>query len=179
MKLSQKNFHLLFIIGIIGKGIDGLIEVVSGGALFFVTAQSLRNLAGWLTEDELSEDPNDFVATHLVAFFNHLSISTKHFAALYLALHGIVKLGLVTGLLLKKLWVYPTAIVVHGLFLGYQCYRITQTHSIGLAIFSLIDLLILGLIWQEYKHLKRARLITLEIHEHENPSGAATNNIQS
>lgn len=154
MKLTQKQVHLLFKIGVVSKGIDGFLEVVAGIALFFVTTGSLRDLVDWLTRGELSEDPHDFVATHLVAFFNHLSINTKYFAAIYLLTYGMVKLGLVTGLLLEKLWAYPTALVVLGLFLCYQAYRITHTHSLVLAFFSLIDLLILFFIWRDYRYLK-------------------------
>lgn len=154
MKLTQKQVHLLFKIGVVSKGIDGFLEVVAGMALFFVTTDSLRGLMGWLTQSELSEDPDDFVATHLVRFFNHLSINTKYFAAIYLLAYGMVKLGLVAGLLLEKSWAHPTALIVLGLFLGYQLYRISQTHSLDLAFFSLIDLLILFFIWRDYRYLK-------------------------
>jgi uncharacterized membrane protein len=154
MKLTQKRVHLFFKIGVVAKGIDGLLEAVSGFSLFFVTTGSLRHWVDWLTEGELQEDPDDFVATHLVTFFNHLSIHTKYFAAIFLLIHGIVKLGLVTGLLLGKLWAYPTAMSVLGLFFGYQIYRIIHTHSIGLAFLSVIDLLILILIWRDYQYLK-------------------------
>lgn len=149
--------HFLFVISVVFKGIDGVVETIVGGALFFISPASLRELVGWLTRGELQEDPDDFVATHLVAYFNHLSFDTKYFAAIFLLIHGVVKLGLVTGLLLGKLWAFPTALATLGLFFCYQIYRIINTHSIGLAFLSVTDLLVLILIWNEYRRLKTER----------------------
>ena len=67
---------------------------------------------------------------------------------------GLVKMGLVAGLLREKLWAYPVALAVLGLFFCYQMYRLAHTHSSGLGFFSLLDLIILVLIWREYKSLK-------------------------
>ena len=157
MKLKEEQIHLLFKIGVVLKGIDGVLETIAGFALFFTTTAALRNLVGWLTAGELQEDPTDFVATHLVSFFHHLSINTKHFASVYLLTYGLAKVGLVAGLLRGKLWSYPAALIVLGLFLGYQIYRLSHTHSLGLAFLSLLDLAILALIWRDYQYLKAHR----------------------
>ncbi len=154
MKLTENQVHLLFKIGVWSKGIDGALEMIAGVALLFTSPGSLRNLVGWLTQGELQEDPTDFVATHLVEFFHHLSISTKHFASVYLLVYGMAKLGLVIGLLRGKLWSYPTALSVLGLFFCYQIYRLSHNHSIWLGVFSVIDLIVLVLIWRDYKYMK-------------------------
>lgn len=111
----------------------------------------------WLTKGELQEDPTDFVAHHLVNFFHHLSLSTKHFAAIYLLAYGLVKMGLVAALQRGKLWAYPTALTVLGLFLCYQIYRFSHNHSLGLAFVSLLDFIILAVIWRDYQYLKTQR----------------------
>lgn len=157
MKLKELPAHLLFRIGVIWKGIDGLLEAIAGSVLFFTNMASLRNLVDWLTQGELREDPTDFVANHLVRFFHHLSIGTKHFASIYLLTYGLVKMGLVAGLLREKLWAYPLALTVLGLFFCYQMYRLGHTHSLWLGFFSAVDLIILVLIWREYKNLKTGR----------------------
>ena len=157
LKLKEEQIHLLFKIGVVTKGIDGALEAMAGVALLFTSMTALRNLVDWLTAGELQEDPTDFVANHLVDFFHHLSINTKHFASVYLLTYGLVKVGLVTGLLRGKLWAYPTALTVLGLFLCYQIYRLTHTHSPGLAAVSLLDLVILALIWRDYQYLKTRR----------------------
>ena len=154
MKLKEEQVHLLFKIGVVLKGVDGFLEAIAGVALFFTDRASLRSLVDWLTAGELQEDPTDFVANHLVDFFHHHSINTEHFAAVYLLTYGIAKIGLVAGLLRGKLWAYPTALTVLGTFLCYQIYRLSHTHSLGLAFFSLIDLAILALIWRDYQYVK-------------------------
>jgi|SRR5665213_2344404 len=154
MKLTDKQFHLLFKIGVWTKGIDGALEAIAGLALLFVSPGSLRNAVDWLTQGELQEDPTDFVATHLVEFFHQLSINTTYFACVYLLVYGITKVGLAAGLLRGKLWVYPVALGILGLFLCYQVYRLSHNHSIGLALLSIIDLIVLVLIWRDYKYTK-------------------------
>jgi uncharacterized membrane protein len=157
MKLKEEQIHFLFKIGVVIKGIDGALEAVAGSALFFTSTAALRNLVNWLTAGELQEDPTDFVANHLVNFFHHLSLNTEHFAAVYLLTYGLAKVGLVTGLLRGKLWAYPAALTVLGIFLCYQIYRFCHTHSPGLALVSLLDLAILALIWRDYQYLKARR----------------------
>lgn len=157
MKLKEEQIHRLFKIGVILKGIDGVLETMGGLALFFTPPASLRNLIHWLTQGELQEDPTDFVANHLVHFFHHLSPGTKHFASAYLLTYGIAKIGLVAGLLRGKLWAYPVALAVLGLFLCYQFYRLAHTHSLGLGLVSVLDFLILAVIWRDYQFLKAGR----------------------
>lgn len=160
LKLKGEQIHLLFKIGIVIKGVDGALEAIAGFALFFTTTAALRTLVDWLTAGELQEDPTDFVANHLVDFFHHLTINTKYFASIYLLIYGVAKVGLVAGLLRGKLWAYPVALIVLGLFLCYQIYRLSYTHSIGLALVSLLDLIILALIWRDYQYVKaRRRLV--------------------
>jgi uncharacterized membrane protein len=157
MKLKEEHVHLLFI-RVISKGIDGLLETIAGAALLFISTPSLRNLVDWLTRGELQEDPTDFVANHLGVFFHRLSINTKHFASTYLLTCGTSKVGLVAGLLAGKLWTYPAALGVLGLFLCYQVYRFTHNHSVGLAFLSLLDFIIVAFIWREYRYLKARRI---------------------
>jgi uncharacterized membrane protein len=73
--------------------------------------------------EELIEDPNDFVAIHLLSIAQNFTVGTQHFYAFYLLSHGVVKVFLVIGLLRNKLWAYPVSLVVLGLFIVYQLYR--------------------------------------------------------
>lgn len=73
-----------------------------------------------LTREELSEDPGDFIASHLLHTTNGLTGDAVLFGAAYLLAHGIVKLVLVTAVLLNELWAYPWMIVVRSLFIAYQ-----------------------------------------------------------
>jgi uncharacterized membrane protein len=92
-----------------------------------------------LTQDELREDPRDLIANYLLAAAQRLSLASEHFAALYLLSHGVIKILLVVGLLSRKLWVDPIAVVVFAAFIVYQLYRYSFTHAIGLIALSLFS----------------------------------------
>ncbi len=111
----------------------------------------LPRIIAKLTQEELTEDPNDFVATFLVQSANQLSISSELFAAAYLLSHGIIKLFLVSALLRNKLWAYPWSLGVLGVFILYQLYRFAHTHSSWLIALSIFDILVIYLIGKEYR----------------------------
>jgi len=120
----KDSLDRLFEIGIILKGVDGVAELVGGLLLLFVTPADIHHLAAVLTQGELSEDPNDVVARYLLHTANGLTGNAVIFGAVYLLVHGAVKVGLVVALLLNKLWAYPSMIIILLIFIGYQLYRI-------------------------------------------------------
>jgi len=150
---NPRAFHFLFCLSVIGKGIDGVLEIVGGVVLFFVSAGRLHSVVQILTQHELSEDPDDRIATYLLNSTNHPRKDVTLFAAAYLLWHGVVKVGLVGALLLKRRWAYPAAIVAFSLFLVYQLYRYSHTHSTGLLALSIVDVVIIILTWVEYQRL--------------------------
>ena len=121
----------------------------------FVTKDFLLKTVSVLTQEELAEDPRDLIANYLLHSAQNLSIGTQLFVALYLLGHGSIKLWLIIGLLRQKLWYYPTAILVFGLFIVYQLYRFNFTHSVWLLLITLVDVIVIALTWHEYKYLRR------------------------
>ncbi len=63
--MNEKRIHQVFEIGILLKGAHALIECASGLALAYDNTGAIVNLVKDLTQEELLEDPYDFVATHL------------------------------------------------------------------------------------------------------------------
>lgn len=153
--MEERRIHQLFEISVLLKGAHAALESIGGLALALTNNQSIRHLAAQATQSELAEDKRDFVANHLLSWAQGFSIETQHFYAWYLLSHGVVKLALVAALLMRKLWAYPTAIVVFGLFIAYQLYRYTQTHGIGLLLLTALDLIVVGLTWHEYGLMRR------------------------
>ena len=153
-KKKFNSIHLFFNISVIAKGIDGALEIVGGILLFFVSPDRISAVIRALTQHELSEDPRDLVATYLLNNTHSLTKGVTMFAAAYLLWHGMVKAGLVAGLLLKRRWAYPAAIVAFLLFVVYQLYRYTHTHSPALLALSIVDVLVIILTWVEYNRLK-------------------------
>ena len=147
--LLDKTFDVTLIL----KGLDGLLELIGGILLLIVSPTTLNSLAHTLTQHELSQDPNDYFAHHLLKLTANLH-DTQTFGAIYLLAHGLVKLVVVVGLLRRERWAYPVAFVVLGAFVIYQVYRLTYAPSVGLALLTAFDLLIIWLTWREYSRSK-------------------------
>jgi uncharacterized membrane protein len=156
-RLNEHRIRQLFYVGLFFKGLDGVLECAGGIVLAFISTNAIVTLSNQLTQSELIEDPHDFIATYLVHFASTFSVSSQHFFAFYLFIHGAIKVGLVAGLLLDKLWAYPVALVLMGLFDAYQLYRISYTHSLGLAVLTVLDVIIIVLIWHEWGVTRRRR----------------------
>lgn len=155
MNKKQKSiFHIGFEIGLLLKGIHGLLEVIGGILMYFLSPARLNGLTRFLTKHELSEDPKDVVANLLIQTSAKFSISMQYFAVLYFLSHGIVKCILIFLLWKKKIWAYPLTIVVFILFIAYQIYRYTLTPSIFLIFLTILDLIMIALTIMEYKRLQ-------------------------
>jgi uncharacterized membrane protein len=139
------------------KAVFAVGEILAGIGVYFVTRQFLFGLVERITREELLEDPRDPIANYLLQSAQHFSVSTRNFTAVYLLAHGVIKLWLIIGLLRQKLWYYPVAISVFGLFILYQLYRYNLTHSLWLLIITVVDLVVIALTWHEYGYLRARR----------------------
>jgi uncharacterized membrane protein len=153
--MNERRIHQIFQVSVLLKGAHALIECLGGIALALVSTGSIANFVNAITQDELIKDPNDFVATHLLAMAHNFSVQTQHFYAFYLLSHGLVKVALVVGLLKEKLLAYPASLIVLTLFVLYQLYRFSYTHGLGLIVLTLFDIVVMGLIWHEYGLMRR------------------------
>ena len=140
-----------FEVGIILKGLDGVLEVIGGLLLLVVSSATIDRLVTSLTQHELSEDPHDFLATHLLRTAHGLTGSAVLFGAVYLLAHGLVKVILVTALLKNQLWAYPWTIAFLGVFIVYQLYRLSFQPSVGLTALTIFDAVIAWLAYREYR----------------------------
>lgn len=156
---QERRIHELFRISVFLKGGHALLELV-GGALLLIVPPAFTyvpRIIAKLTQEELIEDPNDLVANFFVETAHQLSISSELFAAVYLLSHGIIKLFLVGALLKEKTWAYPWSLAILGIFILYQLYRFTNTHSPWLIALSIFDIMVIYLIWKEYRIVRNNR----------------------
>lgn len=147
----------IFRVGLLFKGIDGLLEIVGGGLFLLFNPDQLDTLARILTQHELSEDPGDLIANFLLHASGSLTVSGSWFLAAYLLLHGIVKVVLVWAVLLDKLWAYPWMIAFLLIFIGYQSCELIVGFSVGLLALTLFDVFIVWLTRREYRIQRRHR----------------------
>lgn len=146
--------ELLFRVSVILKGLDVLLELVGGVALWWLSPGMIVRIVHFLTQDEIAEDPHDLVANLLRHAASHFSLSGEHFIAIYLIAHGVIKGFVVVGLLKNKLLAYPGAIVIFSGFIVYQVYRYALMGGVGLLALSFFDLIVIALIWLEYRAIK-------------------------
>lgn len=146
-----------FRVSITIKGLHALLETIGGIALLAIDPQTLNRWMLTLLHHELSEDPQDFVATHLLHTSQSFAVGGNHFASWYLLSHGAVKLLLVVELFRNKLWAYPFMIMMLAVFVFYQVYRFALTHSLIMILLTLVDLLVILLTWLEYRKQRSLR----------------------
>jgi uncharacterized membrane protein len=151
----QNWLDRVFAVGIVAKGLNGAAELIGGLLLLLLNPDRIHHVIAALTQGELSEDPHDFIASHLLHTANGLTGNAVLFGAGYLLAHGVVKVVLVMALLLNKIWAYPWMIVVLFLFIAYQLYRIALDPTAGLIALTIFDLVIVALTWREYQQQRR------------------------
>jgi len=146
-------------IGILIKGFDGTVELLGALLLFVVPSSTIKHLTHALVDTELTNDPHNFIATHVLHFGTELAKGHNTFAILFLLTHGAVKVGLVLALLRQKLWAYPLALVALSVFLVYQVYLLVTKASLGMGILSVFDAFIIWLVWREREKIKSSKIV--------------------
>lgn len=158
LRVNENEIHTVFEVSLLLKALHSLLEIAGGLVIFFINKSYIVGIILSFTQEELSEDPNDFIAHYLINNSNDFLITSQHFIALYLLSHGIIKLFLITGLLRKKLWAYPASIIVFSLFIIYQVYKYYHVPSVWLLVLTLLDAIIIFLTIHEYKYIKKHKL---------------------
>ncbi len=145
--------HWLYRLGVVIKGLDGVIELFSGIAVLAVGAKALLSIIARMAVAEVAEDPHDLVATFLLGHLGGVSPGTASFAALYLLGHGVIKVALAIGLWLEILWVFPVALVALLALIGVQVVQILATGSVLLTILTVVDAAIFILVVIEWRRI--------------------------
>jgi uncharacterized membrane protein len=78
--MNEQRIHRIFEVSVLLKGARAVIECIGGLALAFVSTTSIVGWVNRLTQDELIEDPNDFIATHLLSMAQKFSVDTNNFS---------------------------------------------------------------------------------------------------
>ncbi|MCI0159366.1 DUF2127 domain-containing protein [Leifsonia shinshuensis] len=155
--MRERVLDLVFLLGVLFKGLDGLVELVGGVVLLFVTPAKLQHAADRATSGELAEDPHDLIANLIVHGAAHLQHGSIVFAAVYLLVHGVVKVAIVIALLVGSRRIYPWAMAALGAFLIFQLYELVTHPSIGVAILTVFDAVIIWLTWREWRRGRELR----------------------
>ena len=155
--LFQTFLHLTFHISILLKGFYASIETATGIALFFVAPTFITDSIILFTQNILYKNPDNIFALYIHSAIQDFTSTTQHLIALYFIIHGGVKLCVVIGILLKKLWAYPAAIMIFSIFFLYLITRYFSVHAPFLLILALFEVIVVLLTWNEYVTVKKDR----------------------
>jgi len=153
--IKEKSIFRIFEISLFLKGLNGLIEIIGGILIWTINKKEIVYFILNLTENSLSDNPNDFVSNFIVNTIGDFASGSQLLFVVYLLLHGFIKLFLILCLFRNKLWAYPTSIVIFSLFIIYQFYNYYFTHSLELLVWTSLDVIIVILTMHEYRVRRR------------------------
>jgi uncharacterized membrane protein len=137
------KIHIAFEIGVILKGLNGLMELIGGTLMLVFPPSAIRQFIV-----DLSHRPE---------FAQKLSTHDERFAAIYLLSHGLIKGVLVYGLLKEQMWAFPWAIAIFAAFGVYQIIHYFVQPSIWMIVLTVLDVFVILLTIAEWRRLKHAR----------------------
>lgn len=149
--------HRAFRVAVIVKMLDGVIEAILGIWLYCFGKTNLPGILYALFHHELLEDPNDFIATHILEYVKSLSLTTMSFIGIYLTLRGVSKTGLMIALAATQRWAYPASLLILTALVLYGLCQLILNFSFTVGFILLIDIAVIGLIYSEYRTLKSNR----------------------
>jgi uncharacterized membrane protein len=150
-QIEEKKIFLAYEIGLLIKAMQAFLEIIIGIVLFYINANKVISSILTTLHEELTEQPNNIFYNYLMNNTHQISSTGKYFLVFYLLSHGIIKLIIITGLFLKKKWAYPASIVGLGGLILYQIYHIVINRSAVLSVLTVMDIIILWLIYHEHK----------------------------
>jgi len=153
----SRSLDRVFRVSVILKGVDGALEIIGGVLLLVLSPSSIDRLARTLTQHELSQDPHDFIARHVLQATGGLRHGTTIYAGVYLLSHGLAKVCVVVAVLQDRLWAYPAMIALLGAFILYQIYRLYYDVTLGLSLLTIFDAFVVWLTWREYQTKRELR----------------------
>jgi len=136
----RSKIHVAFQIGVVLKGLNGLLELIGGSLLLVFPPSAIREFIVHLS--------------HNPGIAQHISLQDERFAAMYLLAHGVVKGVLVYALLRESLWAFPLAIGVFAAFGVYQIYRYVVEPSTWLIALTVLDVAVILLALAEWHRVK-------------------------
>lgn len=154
MQKDTSFVHRAFWISLIIKGIDGALQLLGGFAVIFVEPGTLGNAYRWLTRFLFGKREGNPEAAFIRDAAHSFNMSIEVLVAIYLLVHGIIKVLLVYGLLKERLWVFPAAFAGFGFFLALEIYRITVHFYWGILILMCIDIFVITMVIMEYRKVK-------------------------
>jgi uncharacterized membrane protein len=162
MRAQRSAFERVYSVIVAIKGLDGVLELVAG--LVLLLAPDVAAGAFTALADELAEGSSvlqQALAMSADAASGGVAAGALPLAV-FLVIHGVVKLLTVTALLRRAVRWYPWAIGALVVLLVAQVVDVVASPGIGGVVLAVLDVAVLVLVVWEYRRLRREPAPALE-----------------
>lgn len=146
--------HWIFEASLLFKGLLAFGETMGGLGLLLTPNLKILNFVSWLMRHQLTQTPSEDMAIWARHLAETFPIEVQHFYAVYMLFHGTLKFTMVLMLAWRIVWAYPLAMLVLASFVVYQTTEFWLHGGYALLLLSMLDSLMIYLVWREYNILK-------------------------
>lgn len=158
----RSTFERIYSIIVTVKGFDGAVELVAGLILLVAPRLTGSGLTALATELAEGTSPLRDAAASSIAAAGGGLVTGAAPLAVFLLVHGIVKLLTVTALLRRAIRCYPWALAVLAVLLVVQLADLITAPAVGGAVLAVLDVVVIALVTWEYRRLRRERAVASE-----------------
>lgn len=154
---SRSTFDRVYVVVVAVKGVDGLLELLIG--LVLLVAPRLTGRALEATAAELAEgtSPLRDAAARSIAHAGNGVVTGAAPLALFLLVHGAVKLVTVSALVRRAIRWYPWALAALVVLFLVQVVDLVSAPAIGGGALAALDVAVIVLVAWEYRRLRLDR----------------------
>lgn len=151
----RSTFERVYSVLVAVKGLDGLVEFAAGLVLLVAPRLTGRALEALATELAEGTSPLRAATAQSIAAAGGGLVTGAAPLALFLVIHGVVKLLTVYALLRRAVRWYPWALVVLCLLLAVQLGDLITAPAVGGWVLVGLDIAVITLVTWEYRRLRR------------------------
>lgn len=147
----EKDILWFFDLALLLKVVNGGLEILAAFLVLIVPPSLVLKIIQFATSGEIAQDPDDPVATAIRSAAHAFTVHTHYLLALYLVLHGAIKVMLVIGIFAGKRIAYPLFMIALVVFGAYEAYRGFVRQEVLLQVLAIFDFALLMLTAYEYR----------------------------
>ena len=148
---QEKDILWFFDLALLLKAINGALEILGAVLILLVPPAFILKIVEFTTGGEITQDPGDVIANTILSAAQAFTVHTHYLLALYLVLHGAIKVVLVMGIFAGKRIAYPLFMAALALFGAYEAYRGFVLGDLFLQALAVFDFSVLILTSYEYR----------------------------
>lgn len=176
---DSSPFERMYSVIVVGKGLYGLLELFAGSVVLFapgLAGQMLTAAALELAEGSVALRDS---AAHALAAAGSGVTAGGVPLALFLIVHGVVKLLTAYALLRRAIRWYPWALAALGALLVVQAVDLVIAPTTGAWVLAVLDVAVIALVGWEYRRLRREPAAEAAVDDRAAPEGSDADPFQA